>query len=85
MTVVVVMELPSMTVIIFLELHSMTVSIVLTKRTKDANIHSGQGNVYVMWVCVGVVYEGLRNDCAYEWVVGMLRANGLYQVFVHLV
>ena len=81
MTVITVMDLPSMTVIIVMELHSMTVIIVMTKRPRDAYINRR----HVMPVCVDYVYEGHRNDCAYAWVMWILRTNGLYEFCVHLV
>ena len=67
-----------------MKLHSMTVIIVMTMRPRDAHIHRRHGNSYVMSVCEDSVYEGLRNDCAYGWVVGMLRTNGLYEFCVHV-
>ena len=85
MTVVIVMELPSMTVIIVMKLHSMTVVIVMPKRPRNGHIHRRHGNSYVVLLCVDFVYEGLRNYCAYAWVVGMLRTHGVYECCLHLV
>ena len=68
-----------------MKLHSMTVIIVMSERSRDAHIHRRHGNSYVMSVCVDYVYEGLRNDCASAWDVGMLRTNGLYSFCVHVV